>query len=83
MAILTSSDPLADSYCPIASIKRKSGPKIPKQASLSLSRKRCHLFSVVAGILTQTEVQQQRKIVEMQVKMMSSVPRPPFCGTQP
>ena len=79
----TLTDLLADSYCPIAMIHRKSGPKIPTPASFTLSRIRCNFVSFTAGILTQTEVQQQRKMVRMHDESMSKVPRPLFGGTQP
>lgn len=34
-------------------------------------------------MLTQTEVQQQRKMIKTQVERISNIPRPPFCGTHP
>ena len=81
--MLTLTDLLADSYCPMAIIQRKSGPRIPTAASFALSRNRCHFNSVAAGTLTQTDVQQQRKIVRRHDDRISNVPRPLFGGTQP
>ena len=64
-------------------MQRKSGPRIPTAASFALSRNRSNFDSVVAGIFTQTDVQQQRKMVRRHDDRMSNVPRPLFGGTQP
>jgi hypothetical protein len=79
----TVTDFLADVHSPTAIINRNSGPSNPMHARSSLSLKRAQLPSVLAGILGQTEVQQQRTIVSVQDVRMFKVPRPLGLVVQP
>lgn len=76
-------DLFADCHCPTASMTRISGPSMPIQARLNLSRSWWRVRSLEEPTLTQRDVQQQRKIVKRHDWTMSKVPLPSGWGTQP
>jgi hypothetical protein len=75
--ILTFFDCLADFHCPIARALKKSGPNIPRHAKFALSYNISHLDLAPAGILMQTEVQQQSAMVIRHVWRISYTVRFP------
>jgi hypothetical protein len=76
-------DLLAEDHCPIATMRRNSGPRIASSARWILSLKRAHVPSDLAGMFGHTEVQQHREMVSRQVDRILHEPRPLGSSTQP